>query len=79
MANFVVWDGGKPVAASDRDEAKRLNKRIIIIDKVLKEMGFKTGYDDYEQHLSTLVKDFTLYMKFIQMVDERVVDEGMNE
>ena len=42
MTGFVVWKDGKPIA-SDPNEAKRLDKRMQVIDKVLKEMGYPEG------------------------------------
>ena len=68
---MVVWDKGKPVATTDVQEKKRLEGRIAIIDKVLKEMGYPEGYAKYQEYIDKMVKkDFKKYMTFLKKVDE---------
>lgn len=71
MSGYVVWDKGKPVAASDEKEARRLEGRIAIIDQVLKEMGYEEGYAKYQEYVNEMMKDLKgKYMPFLKRVDE---------
>ncbi len=66
----VFWGKNGPVAATDNKEAERLNNRIVIIDKVLKEMGIPEGYIRYAEIMNMWIKDMPKYMKFLDRVDE---------
>lgn len=73
---FVIWDKGKPVAATKK-EAKRLRKRLKIIDKVLKEFGYKEGVKRYTEVVTKMAqKDFEKYKKFLDRVQELAKKEG---
>lgn len=70
MTGFVVWKDGKPIA-SDPNEAKRLDKRMQVIDKVLKEMGYPEGVNHYQEIMNDLGSNhFDKYMEFLKRVDE---------
>jgi len=59
------------VSFPSEKEAEHLDEKMVIIDKVLKEMGFSEGcakYSEYMQEMAT--KDFEKYMEFLKRVDE---------
>lgn len=73
-----VFDEGKPVGSTDEKESKRLEGRIKIIDEVLKDMGYKEGYNKYQEYLSQMVQeDFDRYMTFLNRVDEMAKKQGV--
>ena len=75
---MVIFDKGKPVATTDAQEAKRLEGRIAIIDKVLKEMGYSEGYARYQEYISEMMKKgFAEYTAFIKKVDELAKECGV--
>ena len=75
---MVIWDKGKPVATTDAQEKKRLEARIAIIDKVLKEMGFPEGYAKYQEYINEMAKkDFKKYMGFLKKVDELAKEQSV--
>jgi len=78
MPKAVIFDNGKPVAASDKKEAERLTGKIAIIDKVLKEMGFPKGYENYNEYVQEMAnKDFKKYIKFLDKVDKLSKEQGI--
>lgn len=78
MSGYVIWDNGKPVAASDSREARRLEGRTAIIDQVLKEMGYAEGYEKYPEYVNEMMKDFKgKYMPFVERVDELAKKQGV--
>lgn len=76
--NFVIWKDGKPVAASDPKEAERIAKRVVIIVKVLTEMGFKDAtHNNFSEYVSKLAEtNFKKYMTFLDRVDVLAKKEG---
>ena len=65
---FVVWKDGRP-SSSDPKESARLDRRMQIIDKVLKEMGYPEGAERYSEIVSELgSKDFKKYIEFLDRV-----------
>ena len=67
---FVVWEDGKPTS-NDPKESSRLEKRMLIIDKVLKEMGYPDGAERYSEIVTELAsKDFKKYMTMLDRVSE---------
>jgi len=75
--SYVVWDKGKPVAASDEKEARRLEGRALIIDNVLKEMGYEKGWENYNEYVTKMSQDFPKYMKFLDRVSELAKKAGV--
>ncbi len=68
---YTTWDKGKPISTSNEKEAIRLSGRVAIIDKILKEMGYKEGYGKYQECINDMMKDFSgKYMPFLKRVDE---------
>ncbi|MCK4634338.1 MAG: hypothetical protein KAT37_00515 [Candidatus Aenigmarchaeota archaeon] len=73
----TIFDKGKPIATSDEKEAKRLAGRTQVIDEVLKEIGYKDGYDKYEEYINDMTEnDFPKYLKFVKRVDELSEERG---
>ena len=73
---FVIWDKGKPIATTPR-EAERIKKRLRIIDKVLKEFGYKEGMKRYNEIVTEMAqKDFSKYVKFLDRVQELAKKKG---
>lgn len=67
----TIWNNGKPIATDNQDEAKRMNDKIVVIDRVLKEMGYTKGYDEYTTAINDMVsKDFNKYMDFLKRVNQ---------
>ncbi len=78
MTGYVIWDKGKPVAASDSREARRLEGRMGIIDQVLKEMGYSEGAAKYQEYVQEMMKDFKgKYTPFLERVDELAKKQGV--
>lgn len=74
---FVVWDKGKPVTTNSKEEVNRINKRIKIIGRILKEMGYPDGYTKYEKYVNEMARtDFNKYMTFLDKVSEEAKKEG---
>jgi excinuclease UvrABC helicase subunit UvrB len=72
---FVVFKDGKPIS-NDPKESERLNKRMKVIDKVLKEMGYPEGAERYSEIMNELgSEDFKKYMEFIERVDKETGKE----
>ena len=73
MSEFTVWDNGKPIAASSDKEAKRLTGRILIIDIVLKEMGYENGYENYQEYIKEMTSNgISKFIEFNSKVDNLV-------
>lgn len=73
----VVFDKGNPVATNNKQEATRLKKRLEIIDRVLKEMGYNEGYANYQEIVEKMAReDFDKYLKFLERIDEEVNKKG---
>ncbi len=75
---YVLFNKNKPVATSNSEETKRLESRVEIIDKVLKEMGYKEGYTKYNDYIIEMMKDFKgKYMPFLERVDKLAKEYGV--
>ena len=71
MSKFVVFKDGKPILASDSKDAERLNKRMVVVDRVLKQMGNQDGADRYQEIMNDLGSNhFDKCMEFLKRVDE---------
>ena len=69
--SFVIWKNGKPYAASDPKEAQRLSKRMQMINKILKNMGYPDGAERYDEIMQDLGSNhFDKYLEFLKKIEE---------
>lgn len=68
----IIWHDGKPIASDNVDEAKRLSDKVVLIDKILKEMGYSNGYEEYVFAVNDMTaNDFPKYIEFLKKTDEQ--------
>jgi SOS-response transcriptional repressor LexA len=72
--NVYVKNG--KVVSSDPKEQERLVKRMKIIDKVLKEMGYPEGVERYDEIMNDLGQNhIAKFIEFLKTVDAEVAKE----
>jgi len=74
---IVTWKDGKPHSTNNEAEAKRLVGRALIIDRILKEMGYSEGWNNYAEIVNEMVAtDFTKYTDFVKRVQDEANDSS---